>query len=235
VRQIQFSNPRIRYSGNRRRNNYLDEGGSEGWPQRRLNPSYSQRTLIPRKSGTGATFGKLMTGVITDRMSPGSETNIFLGPPSLSNLTEKPNCDSNSEIKFIERSPHDVADCIGFFINETTLGQSPQIGIIEDKFVINAILDSGSEVNLLSEGVYEKLIMAGVNIPVLPVGNVVLVTAFGKRSKRIKHQAFIDFTMGNDCFESVFMVSSQLKNEAIIGCQFLKEYGICINFDKRVY
>jgi hypothetical protein len=52
---------------------------------------------------------------------------------------------------------------------------------------INAILDSGSEVNLLSEGVYEKLIKAGVDIPVLPVENVVLMTAFGKRSKRIRH------------------------------------------------
>jgi hypothetical protein len=28
------------------------------------------------------------------------------------------------------------------------------------------------------------------------------------------------------------MVSSQLKNEAIIGCQFLQEYGICINFSR---
>jgi hypothetical protein len=145
-------------------------------------------------------------------MSPGSETNIFLGPPSISNLTEKPNCDSNSEIKFIERSPHDAANCIVLFIIETTLGQNPQIGItVEDRFVINAIVDSGSEVNLLSEEVYEKLIKAGVNIPVLPVENILLVTAFGKRSKRIKHQAFIDFTMGSDCFESVFMVSYQLK------------------------
>jgi hypothetical protein len=28
------------------------------------------------------------------------------------------------------------------------------------------------------------------------------------------------------------MVSSQLRNDAIIGCQYLKEYGICINFSK---
>jgi hypothetical protein len=43
---------------------------------------------------------------------------------------------------------------------------------------------------------------------------------------------FIEFTVGVDRFECVFMVSSQLRNEAIIGCQFLKEYGICIDFIK---
>jgi hypothetical protein len=38
--------------------------------------------------------------------------------------------------------------------------------------------------------------------------------------------------MGTDLFEGVFTGASQLRNDAIIGCQFLKEYGICINFSK---
>jgi hypothetical protein len=94
------------------------------------------------------------------------------------------------------KSPHNASNCIVFFINETALGKNPQIEIkAAGKFGIHVILDSGSEVNLLSEEVYERLKKAGVDIPVLPVENVVLVTAFGKRSKRIRHQAFIDFTM----------------------------------------
>jgi hypothetical protein len=106
---------------------------------------------------------------------------------------------------------------------------------VAGRIVINAILDSGSEVNLLSERAYEKLIQSGVEIPVLPVEHVVLVTAFGKRSKRIKQQALSEFTVGNYRFESVFMVSSQLTNESIIGCQFLKEYGVSINFDRGTF
>jgi hypothetical protein len=102
------------------------------------------------------------------------------------------------------------------------------------RIVINAILDSGSEVNLLSERVYEKFIQSGVEISVLPVEHV-LVTAFGKRSKRIKQQALSEFTVGNDLFESVFMVSFQLTSEAIIGCQFLKEYDVSINFDRGTF
>jgi hypothetical protein len=124
-----------------------------------------------------------------------------------------------------------MSDCIVFFINEATLGQSPQTEIKAARRIgISALLDSGSEVNLLSEKVYEKLIKAGVDIPVLPVENTVLVTAFGKISKRIRHQALI--SVGSDVFENVFMVSSQLTNEAIICCQFLKKYDVSVNFDR---
>jgi hypothetical protein len=38
--------------------------------------------------------------------------------------------------------------------------------------------------------------------------------------------------VGSDVFENMFMITAQLNNEAIIGCQFLKEYGVSINFDR---
>jgi hypothetical protein len=75
---------------------------------------------------------------------------------------------------------------------------------------IRAILDSGSEVNLLSERVYDRLIKSGVEVPVLPLENIVLVTAFGRRSKKIRSQALVEFAVGRDVFEGVFMISSQL-------------------------
>jgi hypothetical protein len=117
-------------------------------------------------------------------MSPVSKTSIILGLPSISKLPEEPISDGNSERELVEKNSHDAADCIVFFINDTILGQSPQIEImVTDKLMINAILDSRSEVNLISQEIYEKLIKAGATILVLPVENVVLVTAFGKRSK----------------------------------------------------
>jgi hypothetical protein len=61
----------------------------------------------------------------------------------------------------------------------------------------------------------------------------VLITAFGKRSKRIKSQALVEFEIGEELFEGVFLISPQLINSAIIGCQFLKEYGITINFERE--
>jgi hypothetical protein len=168
-------------------------------------------------------------------MSPESETNIFLGPPSPSELAREASSDGELGIKYIERILTDTSACIIFFINEANLCQSPQVEIkVAGRIVINAILDSGSEVNLLSERVYEKLTQSRVDVPVLSVEHV-LVTASGERLKRIKRQALIEFTVGNDLYESVFMVSSQLMNKAIIGCQFLKDYGVSINFDRGTF
>jgi hypothetical protein len=157
-------------------------------------------------------------------MSPVCKTDIGLGLRIISPLEITPGRKIEAE---------EEENYIVYFINENRLGQSPLLEIkVENKFSIQAILDSGSEVNLISQEVYEKLTTAGMNIPVLPVENIVLVTAFGKRSNRIRIQAYVEFMIGTDRFEQVFLVSSQLKNDMIIGCQFLQEFGVCIDFCK---
>jgi hypothetical protein len=120
-----------------------------------------------------------------------------------------------------------------FFINEETLSKSPLVEILSEREVkARAILDSGSEVNLLSQDVYNKLVSTGIDIPTLPLENVILVTAFSKRSSRVKKQAMVAFSVGTEAFEANFFISPQLVNDAILGCQFMKDYGINLNFDK---
>jgi hypothetical protein len=70
---------------------------------------------------------------------------------------------------------------------------------------------------------------------VLPVENVVLITAFERRSKKIRKQALLEFTIREDCFQGVFMISPQLTNEVIIDCQLMEEYGIKIKFCEGTY
>jgi hypothetical protein len=157
-------------------------------------------------------------------MTPISKTDIVLGPPNPPELI-------NQLVRYDDISPEDVSEYIVLFINEDNISKSPQVDItISNGIQISAILDSGSEVNLLSGSNYEKLIKAGIEAPELPLENMVLVTAFGKRSQRIRRQALIEFTIGNDLFEGVFMITPRLTNEAIIGCNLLKEYGFNINF-----
>jgi hypothetical protein len=60
------------------------------------------------------------------------------------------------------------------------------------------------------------------------------VTAFGKRSDRIRNQTLVSFTIGEDLFEGVFLISSQLASEAILGCQLLKEYGLNLDFGRSI-
>jgi hypothetical protein len=92
-------------------------------------------------------------------MSPECETSIFLGPPRLSKLDSDENYGNRLESETVGVDSSDTSDCIVFFINEANLCQNPQVQIkVGDAININAILDSGSEVNLLAERVYDQLI-----------------------------------------------------------------------------
>jgi hypothetical protein len=50
----------------------------------------------------------------------------------------------------------------------------------------------------MSERVFEQLSKTRADIAVLPLENVVLVTAFGRRSKKIRKQALIEFKIEED-------------------------------------
>jgi hypothetical protein len=53
----------------------------------------------------------------------------------------------------------------------------------------------------LDQSAYYKLIDSGSDIPTLPLENMILVTAFGKRSNRVKKQVMIEFSIGEICLK----------------------------------
>jgi hypothetical protein len=61
------------------------------------------------------------------------------------------------------------------------------------------------------------------------IDNVALVVVFGKWTKRNKKQAPIEYFVGKDRFESIFLISLQLINLAILGSSFAREYRITID------
>jgi hypothetical protein len=141
---------------------------------------------------------------------------------------------SAGESNYGNSLPEPKTDLVVFFINENQLAKCPEVEIrIKNGITLRTIIDSGSEVNLISEKAFEQLRKTQHDILILPIENVRLVTAFGRRSKKIKSQILMEFTLGEDEFEGVFMISSQLTNDAIIGCQLLREYNMNINFEKE--
>ncbi|PNF31892.1 hypothetical protein B7P43_G07950, partial [Cryptotermes secundus] len=129
----------------------------------------------------------------------------------------------------------ETSDPIVLFINEENFSKSPQIAIkLKNKKAVVAILDSGSEVNLISQESFEQLKDADIEILTLPVQGVNLVTAFGKGSKRIKLQALLEFTIGEELFEAVFLVAPQLNSDVILGCNFMKEHEVQLNFGSGI-
>jgi hypothetical protein len=137
-------------------------------------------------------------------MSPLIRNNVNLGPPTPFKLTTQVNCEYNESSEFVEGQEEEISAPIVFFINDDNLAKCPQVGIVFSSGTrIRRILHSGSKVKSLSERVRDRLVMSGVEVPVLPLESVVLVTAFGRRSRKIRNQALVEFTMGRDIFEGV--------------------------------
>lgn len=167
-------------------------------------------------------------------MAPAEILCILQGPTQALHTIDDPNSEDQADEEDSNKLEQ-ATDMVVFFISEAILANSPQVPIKMHKCQFIAILDSGSEVNLMSERVYEKLIETGLQVPTLPVEGVVLVTAFGRRSKRIRRQALIEFSMGRDVFETIVLVAPQLNSDVILGCQFLREHGVTINFRSETF
>jgi hypothetical protein len=133
----------------------------------------------------------------------------------------------------VESAGESESDQIVFFIHDEHASKCPEVEIrFKNDITLRSITDSGSEVNIISMKAFE-LIQTKKDIPTLPVENVRLVTASGRRSNKIKTQALIEFTLGEDEFESIFLISPQLTHDVILGCQLLKEHGMSINFEEE--
>jgi hypothetical protein len=46
---------------------------------------------------------------------------------------------------------------------------------------------------------------------------------------------FFPHSMGEDMFEAIFLVSPQLNDDSILGCQFLRKHGVSINFGSETF
>jgi hypothetical protein len=145
--------------------------------------------------------GKLRTGDVKKRIS--SETNSY----GASEVKQSQNYKVNKETREGHNQNISPEPTI-LFINENKLYESPVVELtLGNGWVIKAILVTGSEINLLTESVYLGLNESGVEIPILPVESVVLITAFGKKSNKIRKQALVEFNLGEDKFEANFLIS----------------------------
>jgi hypothetical protein len=109
--------------------------------------------------------------------------------------------------------------------------QCPHVNIKIGKITFSALFDSGAQVSIISEDVYEQLIINNGAYPTVPVSSTVLVSAFNSKFKRIKKQTLIGFVIGEkDKYENVFLVAPRLITPVILGSDFLYEHGAVMDF-----
>jgi predicted aspartyl protease len=98
---------------------------------------------------------------------------------------------------------------------------------------MHALIDTGCEMSILNESLYNKLRHAGLQCLELPTQHVNLVSAFSNKSKIVKKQALLEVNIGETKLDQVVLLSAQLLTGAILGLDFLISYGAEISFPER--
>ena len=96
-----------------------------------------------------------------------------------------------------------------------------------------ALIDTGGEISILNEHLYNKLRHAVLKCVELPTQHVNLVSAFSDKSKRVKKQALLEVNNGGPKLDQVVLLSAQLLTEAVLGLDSLINYEAEISFPER--
>ena len=85
----------------------------------------------------------------------------------------------------------------------------------------------------MNEHLYNRLRHEGLNCFELPTQHVNLLSAFNKKSNRVKKQAMLDVIIGDFKVNQIVLLSLQLLTDTILGLDFLVDYKAIINFVER--
>ena len=119
------------------------------------------------------------------------------------------------------------------FVSERNRQECPRVKIqILDRH-IPALIDTGCEVSIMNECLYNQLKHHGLNCLELPTQHVNLLSAFSKKSNRVKRQALLKFKLTTTEVNQVVLLTPQLVTDVILGLDFLIEYTAVINFARR--
>jgi predicted aspartyl protease len=119
------------------------------------------------------------------------------------------------------------------YIAESKRHECPKFRIRIGGVEVSALLDTGCELSILNEQLYNKLRLLGLNCLELPTQHLNLVSAFNERSKRIRKQALLGIQIGDSRMDQVVLLSPQLLTHAILGRDFLIDHAAELSFPDR--
>jgi hypothetical protein len=79
--------------------------------------------------------------------------------------------------------------------------------------------------SVISEKLYNQSVLEGLPTYEIGINNAVLITAFDNGTKQLKKQVYLEFAIGQDVFENVFLVPPQLIGPVFIACALQETVG----------
>lgn len=98
---------------------------------------------------------------------------------------------------------------------------------------IQLLVDTGATVSVLTKEIVEKILKKNNKTPVLPVSNVQISNAIGKKICRISKQIFCRCRIGSSDIYANFIQIENLNEKGIIGADVLNQYNAEINFNNQ--
>ena len=121
------------------------------------------------------------------------------------------------------------------FIAEDKLQECPKVKVTIGTEEITSILDTGCELCLMSQDLYNKLRANGMRNLELPVQNMQLVSAFNDRARKVKTQAMLSLKFGEVRVDQIFLIAPRLMTQLLIGVDFCVANKVTISFPEKCF
>jgi hypothetical protein len=121
------------------------------------------------------------------------------------------------------------------FIAEDKLQECPKVKVTIGSEEITSILDTGCELCLISQNLYNKLRDNGMRNLELPVQNMKLVSAFNDGARKVKTQAMLTLKFGEVRVDQIFLIAPRLMTQVLIAVDFWVANKVTISFPDRCF
>lgn len=112
---------------------------------------------------------------------------------------------------------------------ETTTINKPVIqGYIYD-LPIKMLVDSGSEISIISQELFDTL-KHKYSLPTLPVSGVSIIGITGVKNQQIRIETMIPIKLNNTTIFQTLLIISKVNVDLLLGIDWLCKYEVTINF-----
>lgn len=106
----------------------------------------------------------------------------------------------------------------------------PELKLKLNNIEVNALIDSGSEIDAISDQWFQSNKERLGHVDVFPLSNTTVRSALGKSSKLIRIQVMLTVEINDFKEDAVFLVIPGLNRECIVGINLLKLHNCIIDF-----
>lgn len=105
---------------------------------------------------------------------------------------------------------------------------------ISNDIDLQAVIDTGADLNILNKNLYEELISKGVRFAELPVQNLRIEYANGRKSPSVVKQVIFDARINDRIINLRAFVVEGLIIDFVLGMEFLNRYNVGLDFKNKI-